>query len=78
MVDDDDDDQGYEQLFTDEFPLDPVASRCESFTRLLATVDTIQNEDARKEALLMLRAVRLSFKTLPVGDLTSITGGKTN
>ena len=76
MIDDDDDDEGYQLQDPDEYPIDPVASRCESFTRLLALVDHVRNEDARKEALLMLRAVRTSFKTLPVGDLTTFPGGK--
>lgn len=60
----------------DEAPLDPVAARAASFVKLLALVDHIKNEDARKEAMLMLRAIRTSFKTLPVGDLTSLPGGK--
>jgi len=61
----------------DEPPLDPVAARAASFVKLLALVDHIRDDEAKKEALLMLRAIRLSFKTLPVGDLSLLPGGKT-
>lgn len=73
---DDDDFTEIEIPDLDEVPLDPVAARTASFTRLLALVDHVKDDEAKKEALLMLRAIRLSFKTLPVGDLTAIAGGK--
>jgi hypothetical protein len=53
---------------TDEFPLDSVAARVVSFTKLLALVDHIKNEDAKKEAIMMLGAVRRSFKTIPTAE----------
>lgn len=74
-----DDDEDYSDIDVppfEEAPLDPVAARAASFTKLLALVDHVKDDEARKEALLMLRAIRLSFKTLPVGDLTSMPGGK--
>jgi len=40
-------------------------------------VDHIRNEEAKKECLLMLAAIRRSFKTLPTGDLSTLPGGKT-
>lgn len=75
----DDDDEDYSNIDTppfDEAPLDPVAARAASFTKLLALVDHVRDDEAKKEAMLMLRAIRLSFKTLPVGDLSSLPGGK--
>lgn len=75
-----DDDEDYSDIELAEFeepPLDPVAARAASFTRLLALVDHIKDEDAKKEALLMLKAIRTSFKTMPVGEVTAITGGRT-
>ena len=78
MSDDDTEDfSDIEISHFDDMPLDPVAARAASFTRLLALLDHIKDEDGRKEGLLMLRAIRLSFKTLPVGDLSSLPGGKT-
>ena len=76
----DDDDEDYSNIDSppfDEAPLDPVAARAASFTKLLALVDHVRDDEAKKEAMLMLRAIRLSFKTLPVGDLSSLPGGKT-
>ena len=52
----------------DDFPLDAVAARVVSFTKLLALVDHIKNEEAQKEAIMMLKAVRRSFKTIPTAD----------
>jgi hypothetical protein len=75
-----DDDEDYSDIEIAEFeepPLDPVAARAASFTRLLALVDHIKDEDAKKEALLMLKAIRTSFNTMPVGEVTAITGGRT-
>lgn len=76
MRDDDEDYSDIEQPDFEEPPLDPVAARVMSYTRLLALVDHIKNEEAQKEAILMLRATRFSFKQLPQGDLTQINGGK--
>jgi hypothetical protein len=76
MNDDDEDYSEIEVPSCDEPPLDPVAARADSFTKLLALIDHIKNEDAKKEALMMLAAIRRSFKTLPTGDLTSVPGGK--
>lgn len=73
---DDDDFTEIEIPDYDEAPSDPIAARASSFTKLLALVDHVKDDEARKEALLMLRAIRLSFKTLPVGDLTPLSGGK--
>jgi hypothetical protein len=64
------------EINDEEFPLDSVAARVVAFTRLLALVDHVKNEDALKESILMLRAIRFSFKQLPQGDLTAIPGGK--
>lgn len=74
-----DDDEDYSDIELAEFeepPLDPVAARAASFTRLLALVDHIKDEDAKREALLMLKAIRTSFKTMPVGEVTAIAGGR--
>ena len=76
MRDDDEDYSDIDVPAFEEAPLDPVAARAASFTKLLALVDHVKDDEARKEALLMLRAIQLSFKTLPVGDLTPLTGGK--
>jgi hypothetical protein len=76
---DDYDDEDYSEIQSPDFeepPLDPVAARAASFTKLVALVDHIHNEEAKKECLLMLAAIRRSFKTLPTGDLSPISGGK--
>lgn len=72
------DDEGYEEqeLVIDDFPIDPVAARCEAFVRLLALTSQLTDEDLRKEAMMMLGAVRRSFRTLPTGEVTSLPGGK--
>ena len=75
----DDDEEDYSDIETPDFeepPLDPVAARAASFTKLLALIDHIRDEDAKKEALMMLAAIRRSFKTLPTGDLSAMQGGK--
>jgi molybdopterin biosynthesis enzyme len=75
------DDEDYSDVDVPPFdaaPIDPVAARAASFTKLLALVDHVRDDEAKKEALLMLRAIRLSFKTIPVGDLSSLPGGKTS
>lgn len=66
-----DDDEDYSDIELAEFeepPLDPVAARAASFTRLLVLVDHIKDDDAKKEALMMLKAIRRSFKTIPTAD----------
>jgi len=65
---DDDDIPEIETSDLEEFPLDSVAARVVSFTKLIALVDHIKNEDAKKEAIMMLGAVRRSFKTIPTAD----------
>ena len=76
MKDDDEDYSDIDLPPFDEPPIDPVAARAASFTKLLALVDHVRDDDAKKEALLMLKAIRLSFKTQPVGDLSALPGGK--
>lgn len=76
MRDDEDDYTDIEVAEFEDPPLDPVAARAASFTKLLALVDHIRDEDAKKEALLMLKAIRTSFKTMPVGEVTAIAGGR--
>ena len=51
---------------------DYVAARVDSFTSLLAHAETIKDRKLREEAVLMLRAVRMSFKTEPQGQLVAI------
>ena len=60
----------------EEAELDPVAARCNSFTKLLAYAAHIKDEDLLKEAILMLAAVRRSFKTLPTGELAQFPNVK--
>lgn len=60
----------------EEADIDPVAARCNSFTKLLALADHITDDSLRKEALMMLAAVRRSFKTQPTGELSSIPARK--
>lgn len=72
MIDADDE---YE-ISVDDFPIDPVAARCEAFVRLVALTAQLQDEDLRKESMMMLGAVRRSFRTLPAAELASLPGGK--
>ncbi len=72
----DDEDYDIEIPMYDEPPIDPVAARAEAFFRGVALVDKIKDEDLRKESLLMLAAIRRSFKTLPAGELSAVPGGK--
>ena len=51
---------------------DYIAARVESFTNLLLTVEQVKDRKLREEALLMLRAVRMSFKTEPQGQVVAI------
>lgn len=47
-----DDDEDYSDIELAEFeepPLDPVAARAASFTRLLVLVDHIKDDDAKKK-----------------------------
>jgi len=53
-------------------PADYVAARVESFTSLLLNTEKIKDRKLRDEAVLMLRAVRMSFKTEPQGQLVAI------
>lgn len=74
-----DDDEDYSDIDSppfEEAPLDPVAARAASFTKLLALVDHVKDPEAKKEALMMLAAIRRSFKTLPTGDVTTVQGGR--
>jgi len=57
-----------------DFPLDAVAARCESFTRLISVASKLDDTDLRKEAMMMLAAVRRSFHTLPAGELVTLPG----
>ena len=51
---------------------DYVAARVDSFTNLLLTVERVKDRKLREEAMLMLRAVRMSFKTEPQGQVVAI------
>ena len=51
---------------------DYVAARVDSFTSLLAHAETIKDRKLRDEVVLMLRAVRMSFKTEPQGQVIAI------
>ena len=53
-------------------PADYVAARVDSFTNLLLTVERVKDRKLREEAMLMLRAVRMSFKTEPQGQVVAI------
>ena len=53
-------------------PADYVAARVESFTSLLLNTEKIKDRKLREEALLMLRSVRMSFKTEPQGQVVAI------
>lgn len=53
-------------------PADYVAARVNSFTNLLLTVEQVKDCKLREEAMLMLRAVRMSFKTEPQGQVVAI------
>ena len=55
---------------------DRVAARVSAYTRLLALVAGLKDKELRKEGMMMLGATRRSFRTLPTGELTAITGGK--
>jgi hypothetical protein len=55
---------------------DKVAARVQSYTKLLALVVGIKDKELRKEGMLMLTAIRRSFRTLPTGELAAIDGGK--
>jgi len=76
MRDDDDDFSDIETPEYDEPPLDPVAARAEATWRGIALLDHIKDPELKAKGILMLDAIRRSFKTLPTGDLAQITGGK--
>jgi hypothetical protein len=76
--DDDDDDMDYQPEWLDEPPIDPVAARAEAFWKGVALLVHIDDAELRREGMMMLGAIRRSFKTLPSGDLASLPGGKPN
>ena len=53
-------------------PADYVAARVDSFTSLLLNTEKVKDRRLREEAMLMLRAVRMSFKTEPQGQVVAI------
>jgi hypothetical protein len=55
---------------------DKVAARVASYTRLMSLVVTIKDAELRREGVMMLQAIRRSFRTLPTGELTALSGGK--
>lgn len=55
---------------------DPIAARGEVHRRLLTDLAGVTDDDLRREGLLMLRALRLSFKTQQPAELTVLPGGK--
>lgn len=55
---------------------DPIAARGEVHRRMLVDLAEIGDDDLRKEGLAMLRALRLSFRTQPQGELAALPGGK--
>lgn len=72
----DDEEFTEQEIEISDFPLDPVAARCEAFTKLVALASQLKDEELRKEAMMMLGAVRRSFRTLPTGELAAMPGGK--
>jgi hypothetical protein len=76
--DDDDDMDDYQPEWLDEPPIDPVAARAEAFWKGVALLVHIDDAELRREGMMMLGAIRRSFKTLPSGDLASLPGGKPN
>jgi hypothetical protein len=74
-----DDDEDYSDIEVPDFEepaLDPVAARAEATWRGIALLDHIKDPELKAKGVLMLDAIRRSFKTLPSGDLSSIQGGK--
>ncbi len=57
---------------SDEVYSDYVAARVQAFTELISKIETLKDKKLRDEAMLMLRAVRMSFKTEPQGQLVAI------
>jgi hypothetical protein len=77
MNDDEDDDfSDIEVPDYEEPPLDPVAARAEATWRGIALLDHVKDPELKAKGVMMLDAIRRSFKTLPSGDLTTIQGGK--
>lgn len=64
MVEDDIVDEGYYG--------DAIADRTEAFTKLAITAEAIRDRKLKQECMLMLRAVRTSFKTVPQAQLTMV------
>ena len=52
---------------------DYIAARAAAFATLVAQADCTKNEKLRAECVLMLRAVRTSFKTVPQGQLSIVS-----
>lgn len=50
---------------------DQVAARAMAYASLVKTLDTVQNEDLKKEGLRMLQAIRCSFKA-PRGEVVPL------
>jgi len=74
MIDDDNDPE-----FDPDTPCDfddKVAARTEGFVKLLVVVDGMKDKELRREGVLMLKAIRLSFRIKKTGELTAIQGGK--
>lgn len=61
------------EIVPEEWPVDPVAARCNVYTNLLASLNQIKDKELRQEGLLMLSAIRRSFATLPQGELKVIS-----
>lgn len=75
----DDDDEDYSDIETPEYdepPIDPVAARAEATWRGIALLDHIKDPELKAKGVLMLDAIRRSFKTLPAGDLSVISSDK--
>lgn len=51
---------------------DYIAARVDAFTQLMVTVEATKDKKLHEEGMLMLRAVRMSFKTIPQGQVTAI------
>lgn len=63
-------------VMSNETFVDEIAARCAAYRDLMATLCATSDEELRKEGLLMLRSVRMSFKTHPAGDLRAIDGAR--
>ena len=52
---------------------DYIAQRADAYATLLQTIAETKDPSLKKEGVLMLRAVRMSFNTLAQGQLTSVS-----